>query len=61
MWKKGGGKEEDRSHVVALSNTYTLGNFTYFLVDFEHNREIGIHCLDGSNELGWGTILLKNL
>jgi hypothetical protein len=40
-----------------LLDAYTLENFTYFFVDFEYDCEIGIHCLDGSDKLGWSTIL----
>ena len=54
-------KKEDRGHVVTLSDAHALEDSTYFFVDFEYDCEIGIHCLDGSNKLGWGTIFLENL
>ena len=53
-------KEEDRGHVVTLMDANALEDFSDFLVNLEDNFEVSIHCFDGSNEFGGGSIFLKN-
>jgi hypothetical protein len=44
-----------------LSDSNTLHDFGDFLVDFEHYFQICVHCLDGSDKLGGGTVFFENL
>jgi hypothetical protein len=42
--------------MVTLSDSNTLHDFGDFLVDFDYHLQICVHCLDGSNKFGGGTI-----
>ncbi len=49
-------QEEDRRHVVSLTNSYTLGDLFNFIFDFQHTCVVAVNCFNGIYKFWWGSI-----
>ena len=49
-------QDQDRCHVVSLTNSYTLGDLFNFIFDFQHTCVVAVYCFNGIYKFWWGSI-----
>jgi hypothetical protein len=54
------GTGRELGHIIASADADTLEDFLNLFLDFQNRNKVGIHGVDGCNELWGGTIFPKD-